>query len=66
MLKKLALPSLIVLALILTACGASTPGPSTLEPLVATASALVPNTGLGAATPGAPAVVAASQNANLG
>jgi len=48
--------SLILLALSVSACGAATPTPS----------AIVPNTGAGTGTPGAPTIVNVSQSTSFG
>jgi predicted lipoprotein with Yx(FWY)xxD motif len=66
--RKLMLSSIIILGILMSACGAMAPAPSTLVPQVATVvgTAIVPITGAGTATPGAPSIMAVNQNSNLG
>lgn len=60
--------SLVFLALIASACGSATPPVSTLGSQLATVvgTAVVPVTGLGTATPGAPSLVNVKQTTDFG
>jgi predicted lipoprotein with Yx(FWY)xxD motif len=66
--RKLFFLSLILIVLIVSACGSATPSLSTLVPQAATVigTAVVPITGNKTATPGAPSVVNVGQSAALG
>jgi predicted lipoprotein with Yx(FWY)xxD motif len=66
--RNLWISGLIFLVLIATACGSAPPAASTLVPQVGTVigTAVVPVTGLGTPTPGAPSLVNVTQTSSLG
>jgi predicted lipoprotein with Yx(FWY)xxD motif len=64
--RKLMFFTLIVLALIVSACGSATPAATTSGTTSGTATAVVPVTGGGTGTPSGPASIDVSQTASLG